>query len=373
MTEKAPISDLSRFTQRAVRFLSTVNHKLCDKKPAFSLNNDNLNLVLMSWKDDPQHGVEHSFNVYQLMKEINNKEKLEIADSELFLRAILHDFGEFIPFIRGDKEISRSDRSSKHHKYMWFMILVAAKSLDLNQNELAIDIFHHDDFYRGLSKEQIQHTKNSISLAGQVLSDADKLAIDSDATIKRNRIGSLGKWYFLRQDLTDEERKKWQPRKGGLYDGFSALVREFNGPDWGIYTEIGKKLFNERKTDFKEKLAEYYKHEYLKGWEILDRAQTEHGWQIKFALKDKDEIIHIPERQLPENFSEMEIREQISNITKIPVIKKSTPERKYFGYSIRVTDPSGVQTWLDPSILNYENLQELAKNLIKAVDEFSAS
>lgn len=354
------------FARQSVSGITTIINML--ENTPLRIDPDVLEGAVSQWSTDETHGIEHSYFVYEVMQEIREKEgidPLQVTDDDLFIRAVLHDLAEFLPITKNDGSIIPQNlRSRKHPKYMQILINSIGQTIKLEDPEqLALDILYHDIFYSQPTKETMDRLRNKISLAGQILADADKLVFPSPEAIERNRAGSIGKWYFFRQDLNNRQRKKWWSRTKGLFDGLSPLLREFCSPDYCLYTKFGQKENREKSGRFVTDIDAYIRNWYSGGWRDLNDAQQK-GWKIEFGLKDGNEIIEIPIDQRNQfNFDNLSLAEKIVTIVDILVIDRKTGARNYYGYSIRITKDTGEYKWLDPSLLIYEDEEELVSIL----------
>ncbi len=356
---------LDFYTSTKINFLS-LNHKLQKALSDFSLEDDHLELVLKGWKEDRQHGIEHSLSVFNKMYIINGADDLQITDGDMSIHAILHDFAEHLPLQKAGKEIPRDERSRRHPLYMAYLIRAIGNQLGVEDaHQLAINIDHHDDFYLRPSQEEMSHLRKIVSPAGQLLADADRLVEDTEGSIERNRGGSLGRWYFFRQNLMD--RKLWKPRTGGLFDGFSALALEFVSPAWRLYTQTGQRIYQERAKSFEVELVRYYQRAFTEGWTLIDTA-LKTGCEIRYGLRDKSSMIEVPLDQLEYlEKGQTEIRSQLTRLVNTPVRNKSKDGRNYYGYSVCLTDPQGVMHWLDPSILIFPSVEAIKDTFQQAI------
>lgn len=323
---------------------------------------------LSRWQKDPSHNIEHSFWVYQKMLHIAYEEGVQLNEQvqrELFIRAILHDLGEFFTIYGKDV-----DHAQRHPLVMAVIIRGINMLLKANEGkQLSVDILNHDFFWEKPSVSQMEQKRKELSVYGHILADADRL-VDNGATsveeevqqsLQRNRDGSLGKWYVLRQDLTAEDRAQWQMRTKGLFDGLSALLPEFTGSKEWFYTRTGQALHENKLSAFRATIIEFYQQRYDYGWQQLDRLK---GQEIRVGIKGEAESSEV---RIPQEGREM--RELLTDIVETPINSKIDarfPERKYHGYSLQLDN----NEWIDPSILVFENKEALAQYIDNAISEY---
>jgi len=368
-------SDSAQFVRMATEKLLGVAEKI--KQTSLLPNPDPLYAGLLSWIQDGTHGAAHSYDVYTRTKEIRDLEKsnqnveTEISDDELLIRAVLHDLGEFLPVFNQEVE-TRNDplgkewKTKKHNRVMAIILRKLGKHLVVEDaQQLAKDIWHHDDYWSKPTQKRMQELESRLTPAGKLLADGDRLVGDEPSDeVRRNRENSLGKWFFLRPDLTARERGEWQVRTGGLFDGMSAVLTEFTGQDHWFYTQTARELNKKKKEKFRSVLIDFYTNQYTQGWGVLGDA-VEQRQPIEFGLRGKTE--EEMEKVCPDG---SDIKAQIATLLQMPVTGKKKDDREYFGYSIRVRISPDTYVWLDPSILKFDSAKELTTALISAVDEY---
>lgn len=376
------------FTERALTMLLKIYHKvelITDKidstRQLYPMVND-FRKGVQDWVNNSEHGPKHSLAVFKKEKEIREIEVTagRLTDDpdlifELEIRAMLHDLGEFLlirksPITTQEENSEKAWASKKHDRVISLVIRKIAKLLGVKDaHQLALDVKFHDAYWRRLTIEQMNAMFKRLSAAGRILWDADRLVGDDALTaIARNRSNSKGKWYVLR-DLTVFDRKLWQVRTGGFFDGMCALLTEFTGEDYWFFSDIGKKLNKKKKEEFKTALPSFYQNEYVKDWEVLKDA-LKNGQEIKVGIKGKtEEIIENAELKINKDMNEDQIRLVLEKMVNTPVSGKTDdkfPDREYFGYSLKVGDD-----WLDPSILRFKSADELTNALNEVVEAYT--
>jgi hypothetical protein len=339
-----------------------------------------LEQALSRWIKDGEHGLYHGYYVYKGMEYIGKYDGLVNSETdmpELALRAGLHDMAEFLPLTHRGQEISPNHRSRKHPEMMGIIIEDIGKALGVSDaHQLAVDIQSHDVFYSKPTVSQMEALKRRVSIAGQLLADADRMMgsghCDGITAIDRNRRGSLGKWYFFRDNIDNQERLKWWPRTGGLFDGLCALGLEFCAPDHWLYTERGKEINAQRRDTFPGMVKDYYSRAYVDGWQELNEAMQDDR-PIMYGLRgSNNELVQTPEGDLADcrAFQQFDIRGKINTLLHTPVSAKSTTARQYFGYYLAVSGSDGIK-WFDPSVLRFETVGQLQEELSQTIDGFA--
>lgn len=333
---------------------------------------------LVRWNEDEQHGVIHSYHVFEGAKTLRsmNPAYSDISDDDLFIRAVLHDLGQFLPLVGSDGtpiDRPKVDKSKLHAPLMHRTIMLWGQVLHLHEPEtLARDILHHDYSYRHPSEEGARTFQDQLSRAGKLFVDADRFAgagpIDDEQitrkTIERNRTGSLGRWYIFRDDLTAENRLSWEIRTGGFFDGASAIFQEFLGfPDYLANTPEGKMIANNRKVTFKNDIVSYYTDAYRS-----QRPRLEEAWEqqtVAIGVKEKDGILRLSDVLSAKLFA-LPFQEAMDQLVHTPVPEKNTRNgRSYYGYSL-LHDGS----WYDPSILRFLSEEALRDALLSSMVEY---
>lgn len=345
------------FATASVQNLLNINSYLIKKNSRLQPGDMTQNII--AWINDQQHGVRHSYDVFQKAKEVRDKEEMkDVTDDQLYVRSVLHDAGEFL---------SRSKKSSEQHNYIMAGIAnyVGGELKVDDAAQLATDIYFHDYFWMRPTEDHMRELNSKLSPAGKILADADRLVFsDVKEAIKRNRIGSIGRWYMFR-DLSVDERFQWRTRTKGLYDGFCALLAEFNGPDYLFYTKIGKEMNRERNKQFEDEMVAFYRNEYNEGRKMLARAQPLIG--IRNKSNTFSEVAAEDAEQLP-NFTSNVTGEKLTKLTNLPIssLQENLPDgqkgRQYFGYSIFINGE-----WFDPSVLRFtdeDHLERFIRNQI---------
>lgn len=343
--------------------------------------------ALTRWVHDEHHGAIHSFHVYEKMKYLAEKEGKSVKEEDLWWRAVLHDIGEYLP--KYDQEgdpveltiVEKGKRSRRHQFVIKSVIEEVGKELEYDEHairQLALDVAYHDVFWTRPSQDRMGRIGERLSPAGKILADADRLVFETEGSIARNRKVSLGRWYFLRPELTSEERQQWEMRTGGLFDGASAILREFYGSSDWMFTESGKREYEARKPAFTQTLVDFYKAQYQLGWNILKDATDLRSGVNMSEIKDLelDKILHLARvdksldlTQLDEN----ELRGVMRYLMTQPIEEKSRDGRKYFGYSVKVHHPELGEVWLDPSVLHFDSEDDLEAELRKAVEKYEVT
>jgi hypothetical protein len=289
--------------------------------------------------------------------------------------SVVHDMADFLPWYDQSgnlvemTEIRKRQAGEYHPLIMWQMVRWFGVRFGIEEAEqVAKDIVYHDLFMSKPSSKAVQRAAGRMSNAGMLVADADRLVEDVDGSIHRNRIGSLGRWYILNPELSNEHRYQWRMRTGGLYDGLSALLTEFCGSEAWMFTEAGKGAFLERQGKFKRRLVDYYVQEFDFGWQALANA-----WGVGVGLKGQKMTLH-PERATEfRDFTALGIdrrRQSLKHLVAQPVREKSRLGRDYYGYSLLVERDDGTRIWLDPSVLIYEDREELAVVMGEVIDNF---
>jgi hypothetical protein len=345
-------------------------------------NRQEIEQGLISWLKDGEHGIVHSVDVFQGMMSIGQTEGLvnnKTDFRELAIRAGLHDLAEFLPIVHRGKTIDQTHLRRKHPEIMATLIKAVGKELGVSDTEqLATDILLHDAFYTKPTSEQMETMTEKLSPAGKLLADSDRLFGGGEnivGTIDRNRKGSLGKWYFLRGDLDNQDRLRWRPRTAGLFDGICALTLEFCAPEHWFYTDTAKKISADRRINFQQEATTYYQQEFIESWQLLNEAK-QNSRPIVYGLRGaNNQLIPIAEADLqePKKFIDADINEKIHILLSTPVSAKSISQRQYYGYSLAVIDSKGDLQWLDPSILRFESPEYLQKELLQTIEDFSQS
>lgn len=195
--------------------------------------------------DQPDHGIWHSFNVYQGMKWISQQEGQSLPDHLAQAAAVLHDLVQSMPWIHPtDGRPFKSNQRKLHAVAMSKVLHQIGPLLGLKPEDvrdLALSIRVHDAAYQGRHYADLPYM-------AQVLSDADKLfgalapmgtvadfvqnqlRSSVELAITRNAKGGLYKgvgWYYFNPDLTLEQRNLWRYGDRWNLDSVSALRREF--------------------------------------------------------------------------------------------------------------------------------------------------
>ena len=392
---------LRAFAILAVERIWTIAQELHNTHKQLLPNVVDLKARLKSWITDKAHGVRHSYAVYVRALELKAEElargnyDFDVNDKALELRAILHDIGEFIPvydqnnqlFIKKTKAEKADDtwQFRRHDQLIAIAVGRIGRELGIDDTQqLARALRHHDFYWSRPSEEASQRMKDSLTPTDWLFIDADRLVGDSvSEQISRNRDNSMGKWYALRGDLSAEDRDEWQLRTGGLFDGSSALYREFSGEDYWFYTEAGQEKNRQKSQEFLKSYREYYISQYRAGWKLIAQAR-EYKWPVEVGLRgekdgNKSAIVEAPEMTsaLSAEMSDAELRGQFAVLMNTAVTGKENPKfidpktgepRKYYGYSIRVNE----NFWLDPSILRFEDEEALGQALTRSFNEYQA-
>jgi hypothetical protein len=390
--------ELRAFAARAVELILSLAQEIqtrTDLLPSVAELEDQLKL----WIADKAHGVRHSYALYERSLELKAEElakgntQFDVDEEALELRAILHDFGEFIPVYdssgqlfrktTGDGRVDEAWQFRRHDQLIAIAVQRIGRALGIDDTQqLARALRHHDFYWSRPSEEASQKMKESLTPTDWLFIDADRLVGDSvSEQISRNRDNSMGKWYILRGDLSPEDRDEWQLRTGGLFDGSAALYREFSGEDYWFYTDAGKERNRQKRQDFLDSYREFYLSQYRSGWELIAQAR-EHHWPIEVGLRgekdgNKSAIVQAPEAgvSLTSEMSDAELCEQFATLMSVAVTGKENPKfidpntgesRKYYGYSVRVNE----KFWLDPSILRFADEAALEQALITSFDQY---
>ena len=346
---------------------------------------------IQDWMADAQHGIDHSFNVF--MGSLHLREKLsdqypkyrDVSDHELSARAVLHDMVPHLPILDKNGEASFPNEAKRrrvsilHPQVIGMVVSRFAPSLGIPPDQYAplrVDIKYQDQSFSHPDKKRIAAIGKLLSPAGELFNDADRLAgageLDDPNSIRisihRNRVGSLGKWYIFRPDLSLGDRWEWRMRTGGFFDGASALFKEFLGysPDYA-YTPYGKAMAAERRLKFEENFIRYYQKERERGindllplWENPDR-------HVEMGIKnDREQNGIVPiNNDLVESLRREGFRSAMEVVMTIPVPvdkKDKFRGREYYGWSIRSEGQ-----WYDPSILQFSSGEELRNSFSDAV------
>jgi hypothetical protein len=377
--------DERMFAQRAVDRLMSVAHRLGATLELFPIAKDVEDAVLR-WLADKAHGVGHSFAVFQREVEFRDAELarqndvFDVPNEDLELRAVLHDIGEFLPvYDQQNEKIDNQDwQFRRHAQIISLLVLKIGRLLKVDDaRQLAMDVRHHDFYWKRPTPKMATRMQESLSPAGQLLADADRLVGENvQDAIVRNRSVSLGKWYFLRE-LTGEERAQWRVRTGGIFDGVSAVLTEFSGQDHWFYTQTAREINRQKQTDFRQGLVDFYVQQYRGSWQRLRQALT-NGETIEIGVKaDKGSnpagVTLLTEKAIliQPNMTDEQLREVFNELLQTPVAGQKNsqfPDREFYGYSLRTNG----QDWLDPSILRFANEEELTNALDEAIAEYSA-
>ena len=370
------------FAERALKCLLGISELVRLNESELSAPHDVLQAALGRWLNDPAHGVKHSYAVFQRMLEISGAEasagrSKTFDHRELEIRAILQDLGEFLPLLNQDNQVipDTGRQFQRHDLIIAALVRKIGKALGASDTQqLAKDLKEHDYYWSRPTPDATEEMKNHLSFAGQTLADADRLVGENIAeSLQRNRANSLGKWYFLR-DLTAANRERWMVRSGGIFDGMSAILTEFCGQDHWFYTETGKEMNHKKQELFRPELMSYYTEQYQAGWALLRQAK-ENNWTVEIGIKgekngNKNAIVAQPQRTyLDLNVSSDELHAQLDLLVQQAVPNRSNPQfpgKEYFGYSILINS----KEWVDPSVLRFSSLEELAQALEAAVDAY---
>lgn len=352
--------------------------------------------TIRRWLADKEHGAQHSYAVFLRMRDLHNEElalqtdetETQLpSDEELALWAILHDFGEYLPVRQymleqsayEQDELKNKQWRSRHHAQLIALTIsrVGRRLGADDATQLAKDVLSHDYYWRKPTPEQMERKAAKLSPSGKLLADADRLVGESAyAAIGRNRKNSLGKWYMLR-DLTGDDRLAWQERTGGIFDGMSAVLPEFTGPDHWFYTLAARNRNDQKRSEFRQDLLDFYTQQYEDGWRVLWDAIAREA-HIQVGLRDSKQglVYELPNGiQLSRELSESELKAQLEKLVNTPVAGKENPNfidpttgepRQFFGYSLCIDG----ETWLDPSILRFADAGALRQRLLSDAEQF---
>lgn len=411
----------------------------------FYLHSSDIHRALDAWKEDKVHSVDHSYDVFQKMKQMKKLAGPEdgladIDDQLLELLAILHDFGEFLPIYEvaekdGKKYFKKNHdqkfQATNHHKIIATAVWQVFRDIRDNQDkhkypfdldarsvrELVISLLYHDFFWSDPPESEVVDLGKYLGVVGGLLADADRLVGKTAEGIARNAAFAEGSSYaFL--NLLPEIMARWIMRSGNLFDGFSCLFPEFSSPLYLFHTEIGRKMYEQRKMEFKKEMLAFYSSKYKEGWKYIEKLYSNEDGRIEigvFSRSDKgwingkkgitfeqngelNEIYNI-EASVKEldakrvnktdvKFSD-EIRERyrqlFEEMVKIPISEThmerknkvvDLADRQMYGYSV-LTDFSEkpdqlIQNMLDPSLLQYKTVEELCEKISASFDAFVA-
>lgn len=316
---------------------------------------------IREWLVDKQHGVGHSLNVFNRSCRFGDIEidqgQINSYDPEkIKTRAILHDLGEFLPWVDLNTgkyiPLSLSDkqrRLEKHPIVMAKIIFEIGKLINIpDARQLGIDVAYHDYFWKQTTPEQLAKVKSRLSIEGMLVADADRFDGEVPEGIERNRDYSLGRWYILHPRLAPEDRLKWKPRTGAKFDGLCALMVEFEGDSNMMFTQAGQQMYESRRHEFRAAWKDKYGRDYEQGWEQITQAQNLH---VGLRQKVNGEYIFVPNTSLvvPTNWSEMDQSSQIDWLKQIMNTPLDESGNSY-GWSL-----SADGQLVDPSVLVYPN------------------
>lgn len=381
-----PSSTKGKFVGQVTSSLGAVVDELQNRDHFRKDQADRIREGIVGWLGDSQHGVEHSFDVYQGARALRDTDNQYsgVPDNDLFVRAALHDMAEFLPMADKEGRLYFPDDSGQRRIAQIHPLVIAkvverfAGALGIPRGEwgpLARDMKLQDLSFERPTLEKVQRVSNMLTPAGKLFNDADRLAgageLDNpnliQASIKRNRVGSLGRWYILRKDLNG--RWEWKMRTGGRFDGLSALLSEFVAfpPDYA-YTSEGKRIAMQRREQFPERFMDFYEDQRRRGRDHLIPAWQDNPDKIEIGIKDErsqNGIIGIDE-EAAVAIRRMAFPEAVQTFMKMPVQERGSQNgRQWFGWSMRLGEE-----WFDPSILQFESGSELNAEFIKAKDEY---
>lgn len=382
-----PISTKGKFVENVTSSLGTVVDDLRRRGHFSDAQVDSIKEgIVIGWLGDSQHGVVHSYYAYQGARTLRDRDKdyRGVSDSDLLARAALHDMAEFLPAADKEGRLYFPDDSEQRRIAQIHPLVIAkvverfAGALGIPRGEwgpLARDMKLQDLSFERPTLEKVQRAANMLTPAGKLFNDADRLAgageLDNpnliQASIQRNRVGSLGRWYMLRKDLNG--RWEWKMRAGGRFDGLSALLSEFVAfPPAYAYTPEGKRIAVQRREQFPEKFMEFYEALRRRGRDVLIPVWEENPDNIEIGIKDErsqDGIIRMDE-ETANAVRRMEFAEAMHVLMKMPVQERGIQNgRQWFGWSIRLG-----KEWFDPSILQFESGSELNAEFNKARDKY---
>lgn len=353
---------------------------------------------LREWQVDKIHGVEHSYLVYKLAKEIRDEDNLPVTDEQLFLQATIHDLSQFLPLVNHldrtevrmkevwlendkkayipvskDIELSAEDgekeqewKEKRHITLMAWIVRNIGTQLGFSSAEtrqIARDVYYHDHFWNKPTFEQVESYRKVLSDAGRILADADRLVYKGKADgksavefgIERCHGYGFGKEHFIREELSAEDRWQWEQRSAGFFDTLSVLLRQFTSPKFYFHTEYGRNMNRKNKREFTPEIRKYVGDLYEKSKKKLETVSDESGQiTLQYGIKLKKQI----ELYSTKGQDLTELLEQVYN--KPRGEDENEYGRRAYGYNVYIDGE-----WIDPSIVLFNSKADC----INAVDE----
>ena len=243
-----------------------------------------------TWVVHQDHGAEHSYFTYQVVRELAQRGGEQIGNSRLQAMAVFHDLMQIIPLVDPDtgRELNREQR--KYHPMAMAMGLRHfGRKLGFSSEEIRnlwIPIKYHDAVYEGradlVEKITTEHPEIGLFSDGDKFGTADTLnpkEIAAEA-MKRNRKGAEkpGGWYLFRDDLSSEDRQEWKYGDRWLSDRLAALLAMLK---ISCFSETGKKMAGLVIKELKEQAPTIYAEEYddtvgkIRKWKEAKREEVE--------------------------------------------------------------------------------------------------
>lgn len=236
-----------------------------------------------SWSANQDHGAQHSYDVWQGMRYLADQQfpsETRPSDQQLQAAAVLHDLFQFFTVENPRTGTPLSDNPRKvHGKVMSIAVRMYGSHAGLSleeTNDLRRSIRHHDDSYEGKLHEKMP-------ILGRLLSDADKLYGAGfyenprdivRAIVERNRRGSrkANGWYLFRDDMTSEQRRRWQYGDRWNLDSLSAALHDVYGQSF--YTPTAIATYQSAQEAFPAEAEKVYGQEYDETAEVLEKVSS---------------------------------------------------------------------------------------------------